>query len=76
MRLLVGWPAEAWPRSGARQPERGDATGGEATGGGGEATGAGSVAFGLRDSTFVFSRFTSSIRSFRPALSSMDCTGC
>ena len=35
---------------------------------------AGSVAFGLRDSTLVFSRLTSSIRSFRLAPSFMDCT--
>ena len=36
--------------------------------------GAGSVAFGLRDSTLVFSRFTSFIRSCLLAPSFMDCT--
>jgi hypothetical protein len=35
---------------------------------------AGSVAFGLRDSTLVLSRFTSSIRSCLLAPSSMDYT--
>ncbi len=34
----------------------------------------GTVAFGLRDSTRVLSRFTSSSRSFRLAPSFMDCT--
>jgi hypothetical protein len=34
----------------------------------------GNVAFGLRASTFVFSRFTWSIRSCLPAPSFMDCT--
>jgi len=34
----------------------------------------GSVAFGLRDSTLVLSRFTSSIRSCLLAPSFMDCT--
>ena len=41
---------------------------------GGFVAGAASVAFGLRDSTLVFSRFTSSIRSCLLAPSSMDCT--
>ena len=44
------------------------------TGGVVEAAGAGSFAFGSRDSTLVFSRFTSSIRSFLLAPSFMDCT--
>ena len=50
------------------------AFGGLVWGAGGRAEGGGSVAFGSRDSTLVFSRVTSSIRSFLLAPSFMDCT--
>ena len=54
--------------------EAAGAFGGLVWGTGGTADGGGSVAFGSRDSTLVFSRLTSSIRSCRLAPSFMDCT--
>jgi hypothetical protein len=54
--------------------EAAGAFGGLVRGTGGRAEAGGSVAFGSRVSTLVFSRFTSSIRSFLLAPSFMDCT--